>query len=304
VLDYLPYYLEMVRRLNPAVLHAHYGPVGAALVGLRRKTNVPLVTSFYGIDASALLHNDYYKKAYPRLWQECDIVSVLSQNMKDALAEAGCPEEKIRIHHLAVDTGALAPLPNLRPAPGGPIRISCVCRLVEKKGLDTLIRAVTIARKQVDVELDIAGSGPLDTELRELIDKLDATQFVHLHGRLHRPQALLLMAGSHFFCLLSRTAADGDMEGTPTALIEAGALGLPSVSTFHAGIPEIISNKNTGLLVPENDPEAASDAIVRIASDPDMRHRLGVNARAQICSEFSIHKVIKQIEADYDFVQI
>jgi colanic acid/amylovoran biosynthesis glycosyltransferase len=297
VLDYLPFYNEMVRRLNPVALHAHFGPVGVALLGLRRKSGIPLITSFYGIDASALLRDEYYIKVYPRLWEEGDMISVLSRHMKDALIDAGCPAEKIRIHHLAVNTSDVRPRPE--PASALPVRVVCVCRLVEKKGVDVLLSAVAAARSHVDMTLDLAGEGPLEHTLRQLVSELGMEPYVRFHGHLKRPQALTLMSGAHIFALLSHTAEDGDMEGTPTALIEAGALAVPCVSTRHAGIPEIIEHNETGLLVNENDVYDAAAALVSLAQEPTRRAQMGAAARRKIEREFSIHSVIRQIEDDY-----
>lgn len=298
VLDYLPFFHEMIRRLKPRIIHAHYGPVGAALVGLRRKTGVPLVTSFYGVDASALLRQDYYKKLYARLWDEGDMISVLSAQMKQALMDAGCPEEKIRIHHLAVNTDDMQP----RPDPGSryPAHVLCAGRLVEKKGHHILLEALAQARRHADIQCDLAGEGPLESELKGLAVKLGIHEAVRFHGGVSRTRVLELMRGAHIFALLSRTAADGDMEGTPTALIEAGALGMPAVSTTHAGIPEIIEHGATGLLVPENEPAAAAAALFRLACDPDLRAQMGADARARIQDQFSIATVIRAIEADYE----
>ena len=298
VLDYLPFFHEMVGRLKPRVIHAHYGPVGAALAGLRRKTGVPLVTSFYGIDASALLQQDYYRKLYARLWDQGDMISVLSPQMKDALLQAGCPEHKIRIHRLAVNTADMTP----RPDPGRhyPARVLCAGRLVEKKGHETLLHAVALARRHGDVQCDLAGEGPLESELKGLAVKLGIQNAVRFHGGVSRTRVLELMRDAHIFALLSRTAADGDMEGTPTALIEAGAMGMPTVSTTHAGIPEIIEHGATGLLVPENEPAAAAAALFRLACDPDLRQQMGTAARARIEQHFSIHNVIHTIEHDYE----
>ena len=107
------------------------------------------------------------------------------------------------------------------------------------------------------------------------------------------------MHRAHVFILLSQTAPDGDSEGTPTALIEAGALGLPSISTFHAGIPEVIADGITGILVAEGDYESATKAIIKLAQAPALRAALGAAARENILREFSIEKVIQQIETDY-----
>jgi len=296
----LPFFEDEINRLRPAVIHAHYGPVGVALLPLRRALGVPMMVSFYGIDASAFLRDAGHMAGYAALWRECDCISVLSRNMQDALAAAGCPREKMRIHHLAVDTAKLSPEAGARAA-APPVRIACAARLVEKKGLDTLLRAVAEARKTgADVALDIAGEGPLEAKLKSEVSSLGLDDAVRFHGLLGRKKTLSLMRRAHIAALLSRTAPDGDAEGTPTALMEAGALGLPCVSTIHAGIPEVVEHGQTGLLVPENDVAAAARALCMLAADAAMRERLGAAARVKIESEFSIGKVIAQIESDYD----
>lgn len=292
-----PFFVETVKREKPAVLHAHYGPIGAAVLPVSVKTGVPLITSFYGIDASAFLTQRKYIESFAKLWKNCALISVLSEDMKKALAGAGCPEEKIRIHHLAVDTDALQP-PAERPA-DGIVKVVCSSRLVEKKGVDTLLRAAAAARSQVEIQLDIAGSGPLEGRLRELASELGLDKFVRFHGRVNRAEVFDLMRNANIFALLSRTAADGDSEGTPTALIEAGALGLPSVSTRHAGIPEVVAHGSGGILVEENDSASAAEALARLAADAGLRARMGLAAREKIVAEYSIGSVMRQIEADY-----
>lgn len=296
----LPFFEKHIRRLRPAAIHAHYGPVGVAALPLRRACGIPLITSFYGIDASAFLNDPNHRAGYRKLWRESEMISVLSEHMKQAIVNAGCSESKIRIHHLAVDTDALCPSSDPSSTPP-PVRVMCASRLVEKKGVDTLLRAVAIARgRGVDVVCGIAGDGPLSQELRIEAKKLKIDTAVTFHGLLKRDETLDLMRRAHVFALLSRTAAGGDAEGTPTALIEAGALGLPCISTRHAGIPEVVSDEKTGLLVDENGHADAADALVRLAEDSDLRARLGVAAREKIQNEFSISKVITSIESGYD----
>jgi len=258
--------------------------------------------SFYGIDASAFLRDAAHMAGYAAMWRECECISVLSRNMEDALAAAGCPREKMRVHHLAVKTDEI--VPTEEPAGAPPVRVVCVARLVGKKGIDTLLRAVAEARDAgAPVELDIAGEGPLEAQLKKESVALGLNGAVRFHGLLNRDAALALMRNAHIAALLSRTAQDGDAEGTPTALMEAGALGLPCVSTIHAGIPEVVEHGQTGLLVPENDAAAAARALKMLASDAAMRARLGAAAREKIVREFSIEKVIAQIECDYDNIK-
>jgi colanic acid/amylovoran biosynthesis glycosyltransferase len=295
---FLPFFIDVLKRERAAVIHAHYGPIGAALIPLKKKAGLPLITSFYGIDASAFLRLHEHSGNYARLWRDCEIISVLSENMKSALEGAGCPTGKLRVHHLAVDTDAIRPPASRPPAP--PVRVFCAARLFEKKGVDVLIRAVAAARREAQIELDIAGRGPMENELKALAEKLGISGAVSFHGHVPREGIIRLMSESHIFALLSRTAANGDSEGTPNALIEAGAMGLPSVSTHHAGIPEMLVHDSGGILVEENDDGGAADALLRLAADENLRAAMGQSARRKIEAEFSIKNVMKQIEADYD----
>ncbi|MFH1539863.1 MAG: glycosyltransferase, partial [bacterium] len=101
---YSPWYLGALRREGAGVIHAHYGPVGCSVLRVKEKLRLPLMTSFYGQDASALLRDPRYEREYRRLFARCEMISVLSEDMKSRMIDAGCPPERIAIHHLAVDT--------------------------------------------------------------------------------------------------------------------------------------------------------------------------------------------------------
>jgi len=293
-----PYFTAALKREKPAAVHAHYGPVGAAVATSAEAAGIPLTVSFYGIDASAFLRDPRHAARYRRMFKTASVVSALSADMAERLADAGCPEEKIRIHHLAVDTEALTPAPATDRAR---VRIVSAGRFVEKKGMELLIDAFEKAVSGgADAELHLFGSGPLEKQASARASACRFADRISFFG--HRPRAEIISAvrDADIFALFSITAADGDMEGTPTVLIEAGALGVPCVSTLHAGIPEVTADGETGLLVPERDTEAFASALVRLASDPGLRSSMSLAARARIENLFSIRSVMRQIESDYE----
>lgn len=107
-----------------------------------------------------------------------------------------------------------------------------------------------------------------------------------------------ILADSHILALPSVTAADGDMEGTPMALIEAAAAGLPCVTTRHAGNAEVVEDGFTGFVVPEHDPAALADRLVALATDPALRERMGRAARERARRAFDIRAVMDAFESD------
>lgn len=293
-----PFYSGTLKSERVDVIHAHYGQVGCSVLKLKEKRGLPLMTSFYGHDASAALRDARAMKSYRKLFAGCEMISALSLDMKRALVEAGCAEEKIAVHHLAVDTDAVKPR-EAEPA-GAELRILFAGRMVEKKGVSHLLGAFARAlAKGARARLLIAGDGPLRADAEAAARRLGVDGKTDFLGMKKRAEVLALMREAHVFAIHSITASDGDREGTPTVLIEAGAVGLPCVSTLHAGIPEVIDDGATGLLAAEGDEEAFGDALHRLCADPELRAAMGRAARGKMEREFSLKSVIESIESDY-----
>ncbi|HOO56312.1 MAG TPA: glycosyltransferase [bacterium] len=295
------YFARVLGAKRPDVVHAHYGPVGAAVVPVAKSLGIPLVVSFYGVDASALLDHPDYIDSYRKMFKEASIISVLSDDMARTISEAGCPLEKIRVHHLAVDTGAIHQREFTEKDDKNRLRILSVGRMVPKKGMLYLIEAFSmLLNSGVDAELSIYGSGPLENEVKRRTADKGMQDHVNFRGHRSRNEVFAAMRRSDVFALFSVTAPDGDREGTPTVLIEAGAAGLPCVSTRHAGIPEIVIDDRTGFLVNEFDVAGFATRLIRFGNDIELKRAMGKAARKRIAGEFDINKVMSGIEFDYD----
>ncbi len=168
-----------------------------------------------------------------------------------------------------------------------------VGRLVEKKGYpDIFVALKRLKEQQFDFNYDIYGDGTQLEELRALAQDLGLQQQIHFHRTTTHPQIIARMKQGGIFICGSRIGSDGDRDGVPNTLAEAMAMELPVVATAVSGIPEIVENEVSGLLVPERNAEALAKALIRLIEDPQLASRLGKSARLQIEKCFDAKKWI------------
>ncbi|HVS30097.1 MAG TPA: glycosyltransferase [Thermoanaerobaculia bacterium] len=168
-----------------------------------------------------------------------------------------------------------------------PRRVVSVGRLVEKKGFEYLIDACAIlAARNVDFECDIIGHGVLEQALQARIAERNLGSRVRLLGPQSRDEVIAGMHNAAAFVGPYVVAENGDRDGLPTVLLEAMATGTPAIATDVTGVPEIIRDGSTGLLVAQRDAEALAAAIERLLDDAHLRVRIAREARKLIESEF------------------
>lgn len=143
-------------------------------------------------------------------------------------------------------------------------------RFVTKKGFDDLIRACAILReRRFDFRLTLGGWGPLAKQLLRLTKELDLTKVVHFPGFVRYDQVPGFLRTGDVFVMPSVVDPSGDRDGIPNVIVEALRCRVPVVATDVCGIPEVIQDGRTGLLVRQRDPAAIADAILRVARDPE-----------------------------------
>lgn len=170
-----------------------------------------------------------------------------------------------------------------------PPRVLAVGRLVEKKGFEYLVDACAILRDRgIAHECRIVGSGELEDALHARIDARGVRGCVDLLGSLPQRRVIEEIQVAAALAVPCVLGSDGNRDGLPTVLPEAMALGTPCVSTDVTGIPEILKHDQTGLMVPQRDPEALADALQRLLSSPDLRVRLARQARRRVESDYDI----------------
>jgi colanic acid/amylovoran biosynthesis glycosyltransferase len=263
-------------------LLCHFGPNGRRIARLRRAGLVrgKIATVFHGYDMSRYLLTAG-PHAYERLFAEGDLFLPVSDFWRTRLIELGCPPDKIAVHHMGIELSKF-PLPKRRGARGDDVvRLLSVARLVEKKGVEYAIRAVARLRDATErrIEYRVLGGGPLRRELEKLVRELDVGDSVRLMGETDERGVREAMLDSDIFVAPSVVAEDGDMEGVPVSIMEAMASRLPVVSTLHSGIPELVHDGISGLLVPERDPAGLARALARLTDDAGLRRRMGMAGR-------------------------
>jgi glycosyltransferase involved in cell wall biosynthesis len=172
-----------------------------------------------------------------------------------------------------------------------PSVILAVGRLVEKKGFGDLIDACgLLARRGHRFSCRIIGAGALADDLEGRIDRSSLADRIELVGPRPQSEVSEEMRNAAVLAAPCIVGQDGDRDGLPNVIQEAFALGTPVVSTDVTGIPEVVRDGETGLQVPQRDPQALADALERLLLDPALRVRLAREARRLIEAEFDIRR--------------
>jgi glycosyltransferase involved in cell wall biosynthesis len=185
------------------------------------------------------------------------------------------------------------PAPGRTPGPDGrdpsrPVQLLGVARLVPKKGLEVLLEALASLPPTLHWRYTHIGGGPLRQDLEAKAAALGLGERIRWEGALAQDRVLEAYRRADLFVLASRVAADGDRDGLPNVLLEAGAMELASVASRIAAIPELIEDGVNGRLVPPDDPRALAGALAGLVGDPALRLRLGRAARARVLERFGM----------------
>jgi colanic acid/amylovoran biosynthesis glycosyltransferase len=249
-----------------------------------------LVVAFRGADTTKYVARRG-PRVYARTFRQARLLLPVCDFLARRLLDLGAPPERVVVHRTGIDLRRW-PYREREPAGDGRLRLVTVGRLVEKKGVEHVLRAMRILLDRgVDVEYGILGDGPRRERLAALAAELGVKDRVTLHGRHGQEAVRDELERSDVLVAASVTAADGDEEGIPNVLKEAMALGLPVVGTRHAGIPELIEDDVSGFLVPERDEASLADALQRLARDPGRWATMGRAGRATIEREYDIHRL-------------
>jgi colanic acid/amylovoran biosynthesis glycosyltransferase len=292
--------LKSTRGCEPQLIHAHFGNNGIASMSLKTKFNVALITSFYGYDAGRLA--DKFKPFYANLISRGDLFLALSEDMKSDLLRIGFPEEKVKVFHLGVDIDRFR---NGATMKRDKLTFLVVARFEEAKGIQDAIKAFSgVYKKYKDTELRIVGGGRYLNKLLELVNDLKLEGPIKILDNLgaRDPRGMVLeeMRCCDVFLLTSFTTRSGHKEGTPIVLMEAQACSKPCISTYHAGIPEVVINGHTGFLVKERNIESIKEHMVRFIEEEDLRKKFGENARRHIEKEFNQKVQIGKLAKIYE----
>lgn len=271
-------------------LHCHFAHAPTTL-GMVAARQIGAPFSFTGHANDIFQRRAFLRRKLER----AAFVSAISRWHADFYREVAPGVRRVAIVRCGVDTRDWTPAGS-DDEPGRPLRLISVGRLVEKKGVDLLLRALPelVAANEVR-SLTIVGEGPMGPAWRKLVDELGVSEAVEWAGARSVSEVRERMRRSDVFVLPCRTDRHGDRDGLPVVLMEAMACGLVAVSGDLPAIRELVADGETGCLVPSEDPAAIATAISGLARDAGRRRRLAAAGRARVCEEFDLERNVGRL---------
>lgn len=271
---------------------AEYGPMAVMVADACSMTGIPLVAHFHGYDASRRDIVEGFKDRYLRMFRDASAIVAVSKAMHRRLLELGAPEEKTYVNVYGADCDRFSPGDVAQSNPS----LLAVGRFVEKKApYLTLLAFAKAFRQEPAARLRMIGEGPLLGPCRDLARVLGVDDAVTFLGAQPHDTVAQEMRSARAFVQHSIQSSDGDCEGTPVAVLEASASGLPVVATRHGGIPDVVVEGKTGLLVEERDVAGMAVSILRLLRDREFASRLGQSGREHILENHTMDRAISRL---------
>jgi colanic acid/amylovoran biosynthesis glycosyltransferase len=292
---------KAIKERKPKLIHAHFGWNGYYALRIARRAKIPLVTSFYGCDMSAVPKRKKWLARFRILFNEGDLFLVEGDFMKSNLLDLGCLEEKISIQRIAIPLDKIRFMPR-KPKRRGDKMIMIFCgRFVEKKGLNYALEAIEMVKNKHDnFEFRIIGDGPLKPNIENFIKIHRLDDNVKMLGFLTFRNYLDEMQKADIYIHPSITASDGDSEGgAPTTILEAQAMGMPIISTIHADIPNIVLPGKSALLSKEKDSFTLAQNIAYLLENQEVWESMGQKGREFVENYHDIKKEVVNLEEKY-----
>lgn len=286
-------YISVLKKHKIDVVLAQYGLSGVELMNICEAAAVPLVVHFHGFDASVYEVLRRNEKRYQQLFVKTKKIIAVSQVMKAQLISLGCPENKIALVTYGPNTIFFENKPNFTSN-----TFFAIGRFVDKKApYLTLMAFYEVLKEFPDTQLRMAGSGALLNTCKNMVKAWGIEDKVHFLGIIKPEQTQIEMENALAFVQHSVVAENGDREGTPVAVLEAQAAALPVISTYHAGIPDVVINGTTGFLVQETDIVGMQEAMVKLIKNINLAKEMGAKGRERIKNEFTMEIYINKLRA-------
>ena len=266
----------VLREFGPEIVHAHFATdPAAAACELAAELRIPFTFTAHGHDIYRRPPADFARRAA----RAAAVVTVSRANARFIVECLGVPAAHVRVIASGVDTERFRP----NGAPVSPPMIVCVARLVPVKNLGLLLEACALLRSRgLEFRAVLVGDGRARAELEATCERLELAGTCELVGAATQQRV------ASFWQRATVAALTSDSEGMPVSLMEAGACGVAAVATAVGGVPELVDDGITGLLVPAGDAPALAAALERILCDQELAARLGAAARRKVEQSFSI----------------
>lgn len=265
--NYPGYLMAQARKINPHIIHSHFGNVGWANRRAAQRLGAGHIVTFYGLDVNMLpMIDPRWRARYRDLFLSVDRVLCEGPHMARCIVELGCPEEKVCVHHLGVRVDEIPYRPRSWQ-PGTPLRVLIAATFREKKGIPYALAALGAIRREVPVQLTVIGDATAEprsqaekARILAALDEYGLKSHTRLLGFCAYKEFMKEAYDHHIFLSPSVTTADGDTEGgAPVGIIQMAASGMPIVSTRHCDIPNVLP---------------ASAELAEERDGPELVHRL------------------------------
>lgn len=288
---YAGYLAHRLKQHEVQHVHVHFAHV---------PTDIAMyATHMIGITFSVTAHaNDIFERGWllvQKVERSSFFATISEFNKRYLIEQKKVDASKLRVIRCGVDTLQFKTKPVSEIT--SPVVVGVLGRLVEKKGIDTLIRSMALlVESGVTIQLNIAGSGPLEQTLIDRVQQLGLQQSVHFLGALPHTAVPEFLASLDLFVLPCKQDANGDMDGIPVVLMEAMMLGVPVISTSLSGIPELVIDDVTGLLAQPDNSDELAQKITMLLNDQTLLNRLRSNAIEKVENEFSQHVNARRLD--------
>ena len=292
------------------VIHAQWllpnGFIGAVLCKVYK---LPLVITMQGSDMLVAKQNPFFKWLATWTLKQTAMVTSVTPTFLPELAALGVPDANRCLIPNGVDPEVFPPPPHKQlkalrknlSIPEDNVIVFALGRIVLKKGFDILIQALPLVKDQVpNVTLIIGGDGTDLDRLKTLAKNLGVSDSVRLPGTINRADVPVYFHLCDIFTLPAVFDPKGNVDGCPNVILEAMACGKPVVASNISGIPIVVKDKETGILVEEKNVSQLAEALVALLRDVQKREQLGRAGHARILNELTWDKVIEQFKDVYD----
>jgi len=282
---------KLLKKNNISTILAQFGPSGVALLPFCKKYNYKLIVHFHGFDASVYEILESNKDKYLEMFFFAKKIIVVSNIMKRTMIDLCCPTNKIALIPYGPNDIFFENQPTYESN-----TFFSIGRFVNKKApYLTLIAFYELQKEFPMVKLRMAGTGELLNACKNMAKAWSIEDNVEFLGVIKPEQTKIEMENALAFVQHSVIADNGDSEGTPVAVLEAQAAALPVISTYHAGIPDVVINGVSGILVNETDVFDMKAAMKKVFLDRDLAKKMGNNGRKRIEENFTMTKYIQKL---------
>ncbi len=298
-IGFAPKFYSEILKHQPNLIHAHFGTDSMHAIKIKKKLNLPLITTFHGYDICVRTPEHYTHrlmwKNFERMVDQNDKIIAVSDFIVEKLVNNGVPLEKIVKHNIGID------LSNFDESSEKEDIVLFVGRLVEKKGCQYLIDAFNKFTKNFpSYKLVILGDGPLRESLK--LRAAELNEKVSFLGSLPHTEVIKWMKKSKIFCAPSIIADNGDAEALGLVFAEAQAAKTPVVSFNTGGISEVVLHEKTGFLASEKNTDELTEYLSMLADDENLMSSFATKGKKNVTENHNLIIQTEKLEQIYEGV--